>query len=288
MAQQFRKTFTFEAGNNTGSQGVLQIAEEPVNFTAIFQGTPLFYPGSVIEVQEVMTIISEVVQPIKVDIDLRWFSPKKYLGTYQILSTVGLPNHRDGDDGFLVDTIQEVVRYSRYVIVANPDVPIGIYGGQQINACNFKLQQVTFVSPGFEVSESSLERTNAVFLSQAGLAPVPLIDTQFNQLIGGIGLYFNAGVIGKRIEYTIAIINTISTDLAAFPVSSCSVPPDACTDNLNNFIAQAPNDRFATVALAQSFYNSGGFANQAIIEPRSFPCGDGTNRTYFVIANQQG
>jgi hypothetical protein len=240
----------------TGKIGVIQVVAAP-NFSQIFSGSPQYYPGSSIEVQEVMRIVTNVADPSKVDSDTQWFDNKLYLGSYQIISNSGLTLHREGDDGFLVSQVQEVVRYSHYTITANPNTLVAQHEQLAIDNCNYYIQPDVYLFPD-EINPVPGFRTheiNPLFLGSTTLSKAPLADTPFNQKIFGVGLFLKPGVEGVRVEYKLAVINDIYTDYPSAEAPKCVFGTPSCPVQFAAFLVTA--NAFETKANCENLVGVG-------------------------------
>lgn len=233
-------TNTFDISGQTGKIGVARYGGE-ITFQQLFTGAPQYYAGSVVQIQEILTIYTDVVRPEVVDVDLAWFVPKKYLGTYQILDGNYGYRHDVGDDGFLVDTIQKIARYSWYTITANPNVPIALDEGFIVDDCNFYTVAEVYLFPGTNTPVPGFRLRHPgdgkpIMRGYTSKTKADLANTTFNNLINGVGLYLNQGVEGIRVDYEVAIINDIYTAYQPFPVSTCELAAPSCLEQYNAYL----------------------------------------------------
>jgi hypothetical protein len=275
---------TYNMSGETGSFGAVLAFNSTPTFQDLFDGIPQYYAGSMIQVQEVLTIYTDIVDQGLVDTDLTWFAPKRYLGTYQILSGGVQPKHFDGDDGYLVDTIQSIRRYSWYTITANPQVEIADYEALNLKNCNFALQPTVFVDPTTQdpiygaMGLRNYEGETPVFRGRSSISPAPLADTDFFRQIEGVGLHLRPGVEGVEVEYKARIINDIYTAYNPFPVSVCNTAPVSCIDQYNAFIQDNRTTAFSSEAALRQVYPDVPFVIQ------QFPCEEGPDIPYWVPA----
>jgi hypothetical protein len=269
----------FDAGFN-GSR------EFPVNnlgdiqFSQIFNGVPQLYAGSSFTVEEVIEFGVLINNPEVIDVDLRWYPPKKYMGTWTIFDQVSAFGTYPEDRGFIEDNITKVRRYSTYVIQANADVPIALHEQSAIDDCNFIQTSVGAIIPPFDFEVQPLAVHEAVLKSRNTLTKVPLLNRSFIGRIKTIGLYVDLGCELTFINYKARIINGISVDLPEFPLTVCSVAPlFDCDAEFTNFLAAQnatlPNPRlFKTYAEAVAQGTSEGLivdVNYSVPES-GFPC----------------
>lgn len=218
----------------SGSIGILQI-EPQLTFEQIFSGEPLYYHGSIVQVQENYKIFTRIYDRSIVDRDHRWFSPKDFLGTYQLLGIDGLIRDTENDQGYLDQDICVINRYSYYTITANPSKRLSVANGGSISQCNFELAEISIGAPGNQITASRPIETQDLFRIVNYRQPAALANTEFNQRIGGVGLYLNPGVELNRIEYEVAIINDIYADEIAWASPTCSLGEQNCQDQFNTF-----------------------------------------------------
>jgi hypothetical protein len=218
------RQYEFGAGNGSGAKGYA--FGSPVNFSQIFDGAPQFYPGSVITVQEILTIISQVIpgEEHLVDFDKRWFEPKIYLGTYQLTAIAEAPlgNEASGDQGFLTRNAQSIKRYSTYTVVANSNAPVAAGDVFTVDNCNFAMAEVSFEIAGVSVTGSKPISDTAMFQGTISRQGAPLEDREYFQLLNNVGLYFYPGCEGVLLNHRISVINTIATNYNNYPAYTCS------------------------------------------------------------------
>jgi len=226
----------------TGSVGYIQLFDPPT-FSDIFTGSPQYYHGSSVEVQETMRIITNVTDPTVIDVDLEWFSPKRYLGTWQAIGQSGTPTWEEGTYGFLNSQVQDISFRSRYTIVANPNTLVANGDQIDLNTCNFYLQPDVYLFPnnpipipGYRAVESFPQ-----FIGVQTYTAAPLENKEYNQFITGMGLFLKPGVEGISLNYKIAIINDIYTDYPAYNAPTCQFLPVNCQAQFAAYVASNPN-----------------------------------------------
>ena len=233
---------TFSIAGSTGRTGWYG-GLTPVKFSQIFSGIPQQYAGSLVQVQEIVTIYTSVTDSKLVDVDLNWFDSKKYLGTYQLIDRDSVSPHGDGDDGFLVSEIQRIKRYSWYTVTANPAIPFAQGDGVVLNDCNFYLVPDVYLFPG-TVNPVPGQRIRKPLDNHPALqgstvtARADLEDADFNSKIAGLGLFLRPGVEGVSIKREIAVINEIRSLNPAVGVGVCDLGVPSCQQQFNAFIVQ--------------------------------------------------
>jgi hypothetical protein len=274
--------YSYNFGQATERASVVFGILDPPTFTDLFIGTPQYYPGSLIQVEEVLTIFTDVIAGNVVDTDLTWFQPKQYIGTYQILSGGGQAQHTAGDDGYLVDTIQSIRRYNWYTITANPNTPIADYEAVNLKDCNFILAPRASITipPNITIETPSglvnFPGETPIFRGRSSISAAPLANTPFFRQIEGVGLYLHPGVEAVQANYKARIINDIYTAYNPFPVSECNAVEIPCPERYNAFIQ---TNGFFPDELACRTIHPVGSGN---CELYSYPCGDGTFIPYYV------
>ncbi len=215
--------FNFPPGSGDGKFG--QSLPTSITFTDIFDGTPQFYAGSTILVQEILDIVTTIVPGLEhlVDIDKRWFSNKEYLGTYQFNLTTGYTeNEFEGGSGFLTSQLQRFKRYSTYTIVAAPDTPVAISSTFTIDNCNYQLGKIGATIAGVAVELQTPLTNENLFKGRNSLQKAPLRNANYNPFFIDVGLFLNPGCQPIRLYHTVQIINVVATNWEAFPDFTCS------------------------------------------------------------------
>lgn len=221
MAYNF--SYNAPADGTSGPTGL--ILPSVINFSQIFDGVPQFYTGSNIEVQEILTIQSDIKigEEGLVDVDFKWFDPKKYYGTYQFGDIIdGLENEQEGGQGFITNFKHKFIRRSSYSIVANPDTPIAYQNVFFMDNCNFQLREVGVSFGGVSIQASTPINNEKLFTGKISQQRAPLIDKQYNPFFRQLGFYYNPGCRLLQVDHEIRIINAISTDFDAYPTFNCS------------------------------------------------------------------
>ena len=231
-----------------------RLFQSPILLSEIFDGTPQYFAGSVIQFQEILTITTAITDEKLIDVDDRYWGQHKYLGTWQILPPAGEVALDYSDGGYLLGLDQKIVRYSNYVITANPQVPIAIGEIGQIDNCSFETGTIVISIPG----GSSLEyqrplRSEGLYSIRNTLSRLPLEDREFSPKIPGIGLFLYPGVQGISLNYSLAAINGIYSGASQFKFEPCTIGPvqAACDAEYANFINQVGSTGGYFPSLAQ-------------------------------------
>jgi hypothetical protein len=263
-----------------------RLFQSPILLSQIFDGTPQYFSGSIIQCQEILTITTTITDEKLVDVDDRYWNQHKYLGTWQILPPVGEIALDYNESGYLLGLDQKIVRYSNYVITANPQVPIAIGEIGQIDNCSFETLAVVIAIPG----GSSLEyqrpvRSEGLYSMRHTLSRLPLEDRAFSPRIPGIGLYLNPGVEGVSLNYSCRAINNVYSGASQFTFEPCTIGPvqAACDTEYANFINQlaATGGFYSSLAQCELAASNKPPVNGVnfVCTPRQFVCSTDENYT---------
>jgi hypothetical protein len=269
----------FPVGFN-GSQEFPVNNLNPIQFSQIFNGVPQLYAGSSFTVEEVIEFGVLINNQSAIDVDYRWYPPKKYMGTWTIFDQLSVFGTYPEDRGFIEDDITKVRRYSTYVIQANADIPIAVHEQSAIDDCNFELGSVQIGVPPVTVEGSRLTSPEAVLKSRHTLSRVPLLDRPFIGRIKTIGLYVDLGCELTFVNYKARVINGISVDLPEFPLTVCSNAPTdiACQLAFNASLLLPPEFpgsngvRYTTLEQAETVKLTLPNPEAAIIYQQAFNC----------------
>lgn len=219
----YERNIFFDADSGSGAQG--KTLESPILFSEIFDGVPQFYAGSTICVQEILTIISniQIGKEHLVDVDMRWFNPKVYFGTYQLTALINTPLEPEGEggQGFITNQTIQIKRYSNYTITANPNNPISVGNAFKIDNCNFELEEVTVSVGTVEITTTLPKYRENLLTGLSTNEKAPLADTEYNQFFTSIGLYYNPGCEPVALNHRVAVINVVYTDFLPYPDVVC-------------------------------------------------------------------
>lgn len=266
-----------------GQTGKVLLAppENPVLFSQIFSGTPEFYAGSIVQVEETWQVLMVVDGETLVDTDFNWYFPKYYAGSYQILNSNSIPLHYPEDDGYLNSNVFNIKRYSNYTIVADPGTVYAAAEFSTIRACNFYLQPDVYIFPGENLPVTGFRDhgVQPAFLGGHSLSKAPLKDTNFNQLMPGMGLFLKPGITGVTAQYNAAVINTIRTDYPPLEAPTCQFAGGlSCDQEFAALIANGVSPSGET-----PIYDNDTSCPVGLFPlPRTFQCVDGGSRTYYA------
>jgi hypothetical protein len=248
--------------------GVLNYGAE-INFSQIFSGSPQFYPGSIVQVQEILTIATTVYDPQLVAVDLGWFSPKKRLGTYQVIDSGGLNLQGEGFEGYLTSQIHRIQQKSFYTITANPNTIVAQHEQISLDTCNFYLQPEVYLFPGRNEPVTGFRTydLNPAFLGSVTLSKAPLADTPYNTIYSGVGLHLKPGVEGNYIQLDIAIVNDIYTDYPSAQVPQCEFIAPGCQQAYAAFVAGSNGEYFDSLGSCEAVAGQNGCVESVWVCP---------------------
>ena len=281
--------YNFEPGA-TGQQIVLADYPKP-KFSQIITGEPLHYHGSNLQLEETLTLITEIVNPQLVDSYDQWPITKYKLGNWQRLTTAGLPIADTDSSGFINYKVSQFTHHSYYTITANPNNKATIGEYARLGLCNLKIDPKAPPIPISNLSIESLTRFDIELRSEASRTPSTLADTEYIPWFSGMAFFVFPGVTLKRIELSVSIINDIYTADEEFESVVCNLGIPTCNEEFNSFIYSSNGDKliddtsgryFSSLATYARFLDSIGLGNIAI-PPITYTCKNGGERIYYLV-----
>ena len=283
------RTYTF-SGGSTGAQGVLNYGVTP-KLSEVFGGTNIFYLGSTFIIEEVVTIVSQIDDYTKLRAEDRWFSPKQYIGTYQRLNDVGVPQNEQHDQGLIRTTYHQMSHRSMWTIGANPVTPLQLGDGGRVRQCSLILEPYVFVNPpnptpiaGFApVSEPDL------LIYENFNQAATIEDRDYSLFFAGLGLYFYDGMSGLRVELKASVINAVYNSAPAWNSPVCKLGQATCDEQFAAYILTInggfPLDSTNPGIVGGGVYSSLGICmsdGKSVCAARTFTCTNGETRTYYI------
>jgi hypothetical protein len=247
---------TFNASpNSRGSQGVLfQFGAVPT-IGNVIDGS-IYYPGSTIQIQEIVDIQTSIYDATLVDIDFNWFEPRKYLGSYQVQSDYGL-NRDVADDGFLTSEYQRITRYSYYTITSDGQGAVTLPNKNYINDCNFDLRDdIISNPPAVNILRQVLDNKgddHPIFTVDNTLAPVSLANDRFYPRMLGVGLFLKPGVELDFVKYRARAINGVRVALPSVAAKVCDTKQSSCEQLYAAYVAANPGLVFETFGECEAY-----------------------------------
>jgi len=220
----YTNTYNIPASETaTGAQGFKLPTD--ISFSQIFDGAPQFYTGSSIEVAEELTLGTRIIPGLDhlVDVDMRWYTPKTYMGTYQYSSNfVGI--YSDDSQGYINDIYQTITRRSRYTVTSDPSVPTGIGEQFKLDNCNYQLGEITATIGGVGVKLQTPTSNDNLFRGVITDTSPPLkLTAKYNPFFVSVGLYLYPGCEFLSATQKIRIINVVPASLTPYPDFSCTL-----------------------------------------------------------------
>jgi hypothetical protein len=204
-----------------------------------------YFPGSIITVEEVVVLETQILDYSVLDIDNNWYHPRYYLGTYQIFETVDqLPLREVENEGFIVGLFQRWRRYSRYLVTGVPGQRLSQLNAMNISDCSFALQPDVVFDPGQNIPINGalkLHRfsgSDVVLKGRSTVELVPLRRQEFYSQIPEMGFHLMPGVAPVGVQYEVSAINELVADLPAFESTPCYTAIPSCEEQYNALVAQ--------------------------------------------------
>lgn len=253
---------TVQGNGDTGITSYLFLGGAPIPFSQIFTGTPQYYPGSTLTVQEILTIRLSIDNPEWIDVDMNWYEQHKYLGTYQTLIFDDELGVTPISEGYLNRQDTLIKEYSQYTITANPSTLVAKHEQFTADNCNFYLQPEVYLFPGENtpVPGFRLNDRNPVLIGATTLSRAPLADTEYFRKIGGVGLFLTKGVSLISLRYRCAVINDIYTDYTPATAPQCVFIEPDCGQRFAAFLLEV-GGRYETLTDCIAVGASGCTAN---------------------------
>lgn len=201
------------------------------SYADVTVGNPA-YAGSFFQIQEICTIRLNVINDVLIDVDLNYFMPNKFLGSWQIGANTG-ETDPTGDriyrvtgtndpnfQGRLTETEVKLFRVSSHVI-GDPNNSWLLTQLENIDDCDFTLFGKTIIFGGMAISTDALLRRKNVLRGDIFNRPPPIEDKSFPPLLGAVGLYLVPGVELESASYTASAINIMQNSGTAYDDSPC-------------------------------------------------------------------
>jgi hypothetical protein len=256
----------------------------PIKFSQLFDSPRRYTETSVIQVEEIATVFFTIEKPELIDLDLRYFRPAPFVGTYQLNSDVFEVGLESGATGFIPGVVAKFIARQSFSVVPTQDNLSHEAGTIVLNACHTKVLNVP-VPLAAVISTGTPVRNDGAYGGSIGVSSAPLVESDFQARIRSIGFYINKGARLTSFQYSASVINEIGLvrPVLAQP-TDCDTPADLCDIAFLTFLA-ADQYKKTTSAEAISFAIAAGFsptvANVQGVIPRTFNCPTGGTRTYF-------
>lgn len=269
------RKYLFESYLNNNSLPIPEPGDPAYTLNSALRGLARgLNSGDVIHFIQTIDIELAINVPHKIDIDYRYFKPKNYCGTYQILGGGGV---RVGQTGFLeIGNGNNRILHKFQIQILNELEPIKYMITQQqfvqqLDMCNFELLPGIIIDPssggpvaGFFGKFQEPDRpagtiksdyrffwdgdTTTYPFGQMGNTGTYFLQFDFTSCINELGLYIYEGceivsiteAIGIDAIVPRIIPPSIVRSTAEFPLCGLATGPD-CDDEFDSFIANDPN-----------------------------------------------
>lgn len=221
-----------------------------LNFSSIWDGN-IAYAGSIVQVEESCSILVETADPAAIDVDLEYYQPNRYLGTYQIGIDTGevvdgsplyrFPGHNHPDvQGRILAGRMTLFRYTNYVIGdANGLQTLSQIG--ELNACNTATFGTQIGFGGVLLSVEDYLEKRSVFKTKAYQKPPTTEDRRFFGKLNAVGLYLKPGVVLQEADYKALVINVIQVSDFIYDEFTCqTLNPVNCSQQAIDYAASSP------------------------------------------------
>jgi hypothetical protein len=274
--------------NNTSDPNEPRISisfyPNPIKLAQLFDTPRRYTEGCVIQVEEIATVFFTVETPAFIDLDLRYFRPVPFIGTYQLNSDVFEVGIEAGATGFIQGVVAKFVERQTFLVAPGQSNLALNSGTVVLDACHTKVLNVP-VPLAAVISTGTPIRNDGAYGGSIGTTSALLAESEFQARIRSIGFYINKGARLTSFQYSASVINEveISRPVLVQP-TDCDIPADLCDIPFAALLA-ADTFKRTTSAEAISVAIAAGFspttANVQGVIPRTFNCPTGGTRTYF-------
>lgn len=261
--------------------------------------TPLRLPfGATVTIEETITIRLSLVRPELVDVDLQWFAPKYYLGSWELIQDVPTPQGTvaeypkplDGA-GFISSFNQQILFSKQYLVRGRRDGAPFPNGTVALDQCNFVLVPrppsiSPLLPPGFEPGIDE-----GVFKGDWSNEELGIDDATITSRAESLGIYVKPGVQLDSISHNLRMGSQInlsvpqSISFQCFLGSGCDTEFDTFVRSINS------GEPIDTIPSSGGF---GVFSSQGTCDAAppgigctqfSFTCSNGDTRLYWIPAS---
>jgi hypothetical protein len=202
-------------------------------------GVPTGYrPGSQITIRETITISCTIVDEHKIDRDHRWFFPKDYIGTYQLIGFFGERAVDMENFGFLNSVLSKIVRERQYTVIDAPEITYWADSQLRIDQCNLVLGPGIY-PPGLPpIPATAISPVVRTDILKGGIyrLPTPLKNPYYIPQIGGIGLFINDGARVDEIQFKLEEVATVQTNYPQGSPPTCVLADLSCDSQFSAFL----------------------------------------------------
>lgn len=222
--------------DGSGSRGF--IFTNIPKFKEILDPDQQFYAGSAFEVSERITIDTTVDDPKLIDVDFRWYQPRKYIGNWSAL-TIGSTAQNAQNSGYIIDERTEIEHRSLWTLGANIATPRSLQWGGRVNQCNFELSSTTIRVGPATIAVSRPRATQGLFGIESYKEASRITNQLYTSQFDFIGFYINPGASLVSITREIFVENHIPVDDVPWTATPCSIGGPSvisCDSQFNTFI----------------------------------------------------
>lgn len=246
--------------------------------------------GASFDLIEELVIRVSVDDEKLVDVDMRYYEPHQFLGSWQLIGEfVSQLYPSAGEEGFLWYSDTTIVRKNRFTLIPTPGSKY-LDGNSNIDNCNFRLAGTQLIFANASVISLSTGSDSSQFRAQNDRNMYALQGTVKTE-IDTVGLYLNRGVSGISLLYDARIDNVAYANTNPPTSRLCGDTGNKCMDDFYMFLAgltPTPPPEFAvalTLADATAIANAQLLAGAvtAVPELRQFPCPGGVPIPYYVV-----
>jgi hypothetical protein len=189
------------------------------------------YPGSAFQIQEIATILLDVSDPKGIDVNMKWFIPNRYVGSWQILRDTGVVvgdrrvyayggTDEQAYQGRITEYEFKLSRTSWHTIGDATQNPRA-YSQILLDGCNSGTVGAEIVVGDEIISGDRYIDDKNVLIGKIYNLPPPLEDRQFFAQLGGVGLYLSQDVTLTSASYTASVINVLNHGGEVIPAFTC-------------------------------------------------------------------
>lgn len=260
------------------------------NVRDLFSNPVAQSPGSSIIVEEQFTIGVQIDTPSIVDVDMRWFGNRPYLGTYRTSrSPLGSPLLIE-EDGFITAPFFIIRRESSYLLRPPNSVEQSLSGSINLRWCNLQLVESAIQTtvnqppvPGLVAYATANAMTGTL-----GRLDAKIGDGLIIQKLGFLGLFLNAGVTLNVASYNIGIAPQCEAVELQYTESGACVIGGNCDSEFAAFLETGTGFATPAAAIAAFLFFLGGDEplpddGSIAASEQTFACTNGETRLWYTV-----
>jgi hypothetical protein len=241
----YSRTINFSAPTDVGRVGMFHIfngqRSDQMALSSFVEAGQIYYAGSVAIIEETIGATFVVDSPEFIDVDYRWWQPKKYIGTWQLLEAE--PNLWLGDEqkcGF--------VNSERFKVTARYSFPIGAdsmaeteSGISIVDNCNYALGELGLAVPPFTAKIQAPVADTALFTVRNTIKPSKLKAATITLQAHNLVMFLNEGVRIETATHTVDLVQILAISDKKAEAASCLLPKSqqgkTCKEQFDEFVA---------------------------------------------------